>query len=69
MSPKFIFITGGVLSSLGKGLLSASIGTLLEGQGVSVGMLKFDPYLNVDPRDDESFPAWRGVRDRRWCRD
>ena len=49
MSPKFIFITGGVLSSLGKGLLSASIGTILEGQGVSVGMLKFDPYLNVDP--------------------
>lgn len=49
MNSKFIFITGGVLSSLGKGLLSASIGMILEGQGISVGMLKFDPYLNVDP--------------------
>lgn len=46
---KFIFITGGVLSSLGKGLTSASLGTLLEGMGLKIAVLKFDPYLNVDP--------------------
>ena len=46
---KFIFITGGVLSSLGKGLSSASIGALLEARGLSVTFLKLDPYLNVDP--------------------
>jgi CTP synthase len=46
---KFIFITGGVLSSLGKGLASASIGALLEARGVSVSFLKLDPYINVDP--------------------
>jgi len=49
MTKKFIFITGGVVSSLGKGLLSASIGNLLEKQGLRVAMLKFDPYLNLDP--------------------
>ena len=46
---KYIFVTGGVLSSLGKGLASASIGTLLEGRGLKVTFLKFDPYINVDP--------------------
>jgi CTP synthase len=46
---KFIFITGGVLSSLGKGLASASIGALLEARGLRVTFLKLDPYLNVDP--------------------
>lgn len=46
---KFVFITGGVVSSLGKGLTAASIGALLEAQGLKVGMLKMDPYLNVDP--------------------
>ena len=46
---KFIFITGGVLSSLGKGLTAASIGALLEDAGNSVAFLKLDPYLNVDP--------------------
>ncbi len=49
MQPKFIFVTGGVCSSLGKGLASASIGVLLEKQGLKVAMLKCDPYLNVDP--------------------
>ena len=49
MSIKYIFITGGVVSSLGKGLTSASIGQLLEGRGLRIAMLKFDPYLNVDP--------------------
>ncbi|HWW82107.1 MAG TPA: CTP synthase [Vicinamibacterales bacterium] len=48
-SPKYIFITGGVVSSLGKGLAAASIGCLLEGHGYKVTMQKFDPYINVDP--------------------
>jgi CTP synthase len=46
---KYIFVTGGVVSSLGKGLASASIGTLLESRGLRVNFLKFDPYINVDP--------------------
>jgi CTP synthase len=46
---KFIFMTGGVLSSLGKGLSSAAIGALLEARGLRVAFLKLDPYLNVDP--------------------
>ena len=46
---KFIFVTGGVLSSLGKGVASASIGRLLESHGMNITMLKLDPYLNVDP--------------------
>jgi CTP synthase len=46
---KFIFVTGGVLSSLGKGLAAASIGALLEARGLRVTFLKLDPYLNVDP--------------------
>ncbi|VAY87599.1 CTP synthase [hydrothermal vent metagenome] len=46
---KYIFVTGGVLSSLGKGITSASIGTLLKQSGFNVSMLKIDPYLNVDP--------------------
>jgi CTP synthase len=46
---KFIFVTGGVVSSLGKGLTSASIGMLLEGRGLAVRMQKLDPYINVDP--------------------
>ena len=46
---RYIFITGGVVSSLGKGLLSASLGALLQARGYSVRLRKFDPYLNVDP--------------------
>jgi len=46
---KFIFVTGGVLSSLGKGLAAASIGTLLESRGLRVTLQKLDPYINVDP--------------------
>jgi CTP synthase len=49
MQTKYIFITGGVCSSLGKGLTSAAIGLLLEKKGLKIAMLKFDPYLNVDP--------------------
>ena len=46
---KYIFITGGVVSSLGKGIASASIGTVLESRGLTVRMMKLDPYINVDP--------------------
>ncbi len=46
---KFIFVTGGVVSSLGKGLAASSIGALLESRGLKVTMLKMDPYINVDP--------------------
>src|SRR5258706_14374001 len=46
---KYIFVTGGVVSSLGKGLAAASIGALLESRGLKVTILKMDPYINVDP--------------------
>jgi hypothetical protein len=49
MNTKYIFVTGGVVSSLGKGLAAASIGALLEGHGYKVTLQKFDPYINVDP--------------------
>ena len=49
MAKKYVFMTGGVVSSLGKGLASASIGMLMEAHGLKVAMLKLDPYLNVDP--------------------
>src|SRR5512135_378800 len=49
MTPKFVFVTGGVLSSLGKGLAAASIGALLEARGLTVVLQKLDPYVNVDP--------------------
>ncbi len=49
MRKKFIFVTGGVLSSLGKGLSSAAIGALLEARGIRVTIVKMDPYINVDP--------------------
>ena len=46
---KYIFITGGVISSLGKGITSSSIGKILESRGLKVSLMKFDPYINVDP--------------------
>ena len=46
---RFIFVTGGVVSSLGKGIASASIGAILESKGYSVTVIKMDPYFNVDP--------------------
>ena len=49
MKPKLIFVTGGVLSSLGKGIAGASLGALLEARGLKVTFLKLDPYINVDP--------------------
>jgi CTP synthase len=49
LKQKFIFVTGGVVSSIGKGLTAASLGSLLEARGYKVTLMKFDPYLNVDP--------------------
>lgn len=49
MAAKYIFVTGGVTSSLGKGIISASLAKLLQGRGYSVTIQKFDPYINVDP--------------------
>jgi CTP synthase len=49
MAIKYIFFTGGVISSLGKGIAAASIGSILENRGFKIAMLKLDPYLNVDP--------------------
>ena len=49
MATKFIFITGGVVSSLGKGVAASSVGAILEARGFSVTLMKFDPYINVDP--------------------
>ena len=49
MNTKYIFVTGGVVSSLGKGIISASIGKLLQARGFKVTIQKFDPYINIDP--------------------
>ena len=46
---RYIFVTGGVVSSLGKGIASASLAAILEARGLKVTMLKLDPYINVDP--------------------
>ena len=46
---QFVFVTGGVVSSLGKGIASASLGAILEARGLKVTMVKLDPYINVDP--------------------
>ncbi|MFQ5634465.1 MAG: CTP synthase [Gammaproteobacteria bacterium] len=47
--PRFVFVTGGVVSSLGKGITAASLGAILEARGLRISMMKLDPYLNVDP--------------------
>ncbi|HTA16251.1 MAG TPA: CTP synthetase, partial [bacterium] len=49
MPTKFIFVTGGVVSSLGKGIVASSLGSILEGRGLKVQNMKLDPYINVDP--------------------
>ena len=46
---KFVFVTGGVVSSLGKGIAAASLAAILESRGIKISMVKLDPYLNVDP--------------------
>ena len=63
-SSKYIFVTGGVLSGLGKGVTVASIGRILKARGISVATMKLDPYLNVDP-----LSTWRGLCHRGWCGD
>src|SRR5258705_12936812 len=60
MSAKYIFVTGGVVSSLGKGLPAASIGCLLEARGLKDNPMKFDPYLNVDPATMSPFQHGAG---------
>ncbi|MCB1035506.1 MAG: CTP synthetase, partial [Acidobacteria bacterium] len=49
MTTKYIFVTGGVVSSLGKGVAAASVGAILNARGFSVTAMKLDPYVNVDP--------------------
>ena len=49
MPTKFVFVTGGVVSGLGKGITAASLGRLLKARGIKVTMQKLDPYLNIDP--------------------
>ena len=66
---KFVFITGGVVSSIGKGIVAASLGRLLKSRGYNVSILKLDPYLNVDPgtmspfQHGEVFVTEDGIRD------
>ena len=62
---KYIFVTGGVVSGLGKGITAASLGRLLKMRGLKVAAQKLDPYINVDPWHDEPVSARRGLRDRR----
>ena len=64
MSVKYVFVTGGVVSGLGKGITAASLGRLLKARGYKVTMQKFDPYINIDPgtrfllRKTEWKPTW-----------
>ena len=53
---KYVFVTGGVVSSVGKGITVASIGTILKSRGISVSVQKLDPYLNVDPGTMSPYP-------------
>ena len=57
MATKYIFVTGGVVSGLGKGITAASLGRLLKSRGLKVTMQKLDPHLNIDPGDNESVPT------------
>ena len=61
MNTKYIFVTGGVVSGLGKGITAASLGRLLKNRGYRVVNQKFDPYINVDPGTMSPY-------NRRWCR-
>ncbi|MFT7684365.1 MAG: CTP synthase, partial [Moritella dasanensis] len=49
MTTKYVFVTGGVVSSLGKGIAAASLAAILEARGLNVTMMKLDPYINIDP--------------------
>ena len=61
---RFVFVTGGVVSSLGKGIASASLGAILESRGLDVTLLKLDPYINVDPGTMSPFQHGEGLCDR-----
>ena len=63
MDPKYIFVTGGVVSSLGKGIIAASLANLLKARGYRVTNQKFDPYINIDPGTLNPIRAWRMLRD------
>src|SRR5688500_19716055 len=71
---RFIFVTGGVVSALGKGIAAASLGRLLVARGLSVTIQKFDPYINVDPgtmspfQHGEVFVTEDGAEDRKSTR-
>ena len=73
-NPKYLFVTGGVVSSLGKGIFSASIGAVLESKGLKVTIQKLDPYINLDPgtmspfQHGEVFVTEDGIRDPDWSR-
>ena len=69
MATKYIFVTGGVVSGLGKGITAASLGRLLKTRGLKVASQKLDPYINVDPGTMSPLPARRGLRHRRRRRD
>ena len=58
---KYIFVTGGVVSGLGKGITAASLGRLLKSRGLKVAAQKLDPYINVDPGTMSPYPARRGL--------
>ena len=68
MAVKYVFVTGGVVSGLGKGITAASLGRLLKARGYQVTMQKFDPYINIDPgtmnpiQHGEVFVTSRGFR-------
>jgi CTP synthase (UTP-ammonia lyase) len=64
----YIFVTGGVVSALGKGVTSASLGAILESRGLKVGMMKLDPYLNVDPGTMSPYQHGGSLCKRRWNR-
>ena len=66
--PKYIFVTGGVVSAVGKGITVASIGRLLKSRGISVRIQKLDPYLNVDPGTMSPYQHGEVLCDGRWRR-
>ena len=59
MATKYIFVTGGVVSGLGKGITAASLGRILKERGLKVTLQKFDPYINVDPGTMSPFQTLR----------
>ena len=65
---KFIFVTGGVVSGLGKGITAASLGRLLKARGFKVAAQKLDPYINVDPGTMSPYQR-RSIRNKRRCGD